>query len=84
MLLLKLQYRWFLAAYYIPTLMLGSGATMTYSTAHVHRAYKLIEDTDINKQIENHLLMAISSQDPERKKQRTALFWMWVGKGEVS
>lgn len=84
MLLLKLQYRWFLAAYYIPTPMLGSGATMTYSTLHVHGAYKLIEDTDINKQIENHLLMVISSQDPERKKQRTALFWMWVGKGEVS
>lgn len=82
--LFKLQYRWFLAAHYILTPMLGGGATMTNSIPHIRGAYTLIEDADINKQIENHLLMVVGSQDPKRRKQWTALFWMWVGDGEVS
>ena len=64
--------------------MLGGEATVTNSIPHIHGAYILIEDADINKQIENHLLMVVGSQDPKRRKQWTALFWMWVGDGEVS
>lgn len=54
--------------------VLDKGATMTNSIPHVHGAYKLIGDIDINKHIENHLFTVVSSQEPERRKQWTALF----------
>lgn len=80
--LFKLQYRWFLAAHYIPTPMLGSRATMTNSIPRIRGAYKLIEDADISKQIENYLLMVVGSQDPKKETMDSSILdvgWGWGG-----
>ena len=80
--LFKLQYRWFLAAHYIPTPMLGSGATMTKSIPHIGGAYKLTEDADISQHIESHLLMVVSSQDPKKETMDSSILdvgWGWGG-----
>ena len=80
--LFKLQYRWFLAAHYIPTPMLGSSATMTNSIPRIRGAYKLIEDADISKQTENYLLMVVGSQDPKKETMDSSILdvgWGWGG-----
>lgn len=51
-------------------------------TPHVHGAYSLIEDTDIKRVHRKSLIY--SCQDPDRIKQWTVQFWMWVEWGQIT
>lgn len=55
---------------------------MTNSIPRIRGAYKLIEDADISKQIENYLLMVVGSQDPKKETMDSSILdvgWGWGG-----